>query len=636
MHATPNHSNQASGAPWAISIDPQIQTLLRPLDRDSLCWLSGYTAALALSKPGADANAIELLATAATVHQDASQHSPSEAAIQSAETNVLTVLYGSQTGNSQRIAQELAGKLEAQGNRVRLVRADEYSLKQLKAERFLWVVISTQGDGDPPEDARVFVQQLLSTRAPQLPELQFAVLGLGDSSYPKFNHTAIGISERLKALGATALMDTALADVQIDAIAQPWQQHSLARAQQFVLLKPSNVTPLHVTTLALRSKTEPRAATAFAAANHVQPIVQATVLCNQRITSPQSSKNIRHLELAIEGTGLRYQPGDSLLVHAENADALVDEIMQVQTWHGARAEELRNALKSKKEITRMGRPTLKLLAERGQSGRLSALLHADQQPALARYLQTTQLIDALIEANASVSAEELLASLPELKPRAYSIASAQTSVGEEVHLTVAHVHYQHLGQHLDQHPGKARFGLVSTALTAAKADQSLRVQLEPNPRFRLGADSQDIIMIGPGTGVAPFRAFIQERAETGASGRNWLFFGNPTFRHDFLYQLEWQRALKNKQLHRVDVAFSRDGPHKVYVQQRLREQARELYAWLESGASIYLCGDAKAMAKDVEAALLEVIASQSAKDADFAQDYLNELSANKRFQRDVY
>jgi sulfite reductase (NADPH) flavoprotein alpha-component len=627
MSAIPNNPNASLIAPLSVDLDHQVQVLLHDLDRDSLWWISGYAAALARTKTLSIAHA-EIANT--DIRTKLGEPLQAETSASSA-SYPITVLYGSQTGNSERIARALLAKLESNGNNARLLRADEYNLKQLSTERLLFAVFSTQGDGDPPEDSRLLFQQLLSSRAPKLPHLQFSVLGLGDSSYPKFNQAAITFADRLKALGASSLVDTALADVQIEDIALPWQQLCKARAQEIAQAKPSNVT-----TLLLKSKAE--------AHTHQDALtIDAVVVCNQRITSAHSSKDIRHIELSVEGKRFHYEPGDALLVHSENSDALIEEILQLLEWDSPNQDELRNILKRQKEITRLARPTLKLLAERGaclprhligETSANSKALLADNQnsgtrdQALALYLQSTQLVDALIEAGVKLSAAELIATLPALKPRAYSIASSQKSVGEEVHLTVARVQYGR-GE-------KQRFGLASNALARSNLDDLKRVQLERNSRFRLGADNQNIIMIGPGTGVAPFRAFVQERAETGAKGKNWLFFGNPHFRHDFLYQLEWQRALKTKQLHRLDVAFSRDGSEKVYVQHRLREQAREVFAWLESGAAIYLCGDAKNMAKDVEATLLEIIAQQSGRDADFAQDYLNELSANKRYLRDVY
>jgi sulfite reductase (NADPH) flavoprotein alpha-component len=601
-----------SSATLSTDLDRQLQVLLHDLDRDSLWWISGYAAALARTKTQSNASALE-------IRSKQGEPLPAEASA-SPTSYPITVLYGSQTGNSERIARALLTQLESNGNHARLLRADEYSLKQLSTERFLFAVFSTQGDGDPSEDARILFQQLLSSRAPQLPHLQFSVLGLGDSSYPKFNQAAITFADRLKALGASSLIDTALADVQIEDIALPWQQQCLTRVHELAQAKPSNVT-----TLLLKSKAETH--------NHDDQPIDAVLVCNQRITSAHTSKDIRHIELSVEGKRWTYEPGDALLVHSENSDALIGEILQLLEWDSARQDELRNILKRQKEITRLARPTLKLLAERSTSANLKVLFadnqsSANQDQALALYLQSTQLVDALIASGVKLPADELIATLPALKPRAYSIASSQKSVGEEIHLTVARLQYAQGNQQ--------RFGLASNALARSNLDDLIRVQLERNSRFRLGAESQDIIMIGPGTGVAPFRAFVQERAETGAKGKNWLFFGNPHFRHDFLYQLEWQRALKTKQLHRLDVAFSRDGTEKVYVQHRLSEQARELFAWLQSGAAIYLCGDAKNMAKDVEATLLEIIAQQSGRDADFAQDYLNELSANKRYLRDVY
>lgn len=536
----------------------------------------------------------------------------------------LTIVYGSQTGNAKRIAGELASRSEAAGLPVRLLRADAYPQRELAQERHLLLVISTQGDGEPPDDARGLFEFISGKRAPKLPALRFAVLGLGDSSYPQFCTIGRQLDARLAELGATRFSAFGEADVEIEAVAAPWTAQVLEQARE--LLKPAGV-PARVTAL--------HAVPNRSAYSRDQPFA-ATVLANQRIVARDSARDVRHVELSLEGSGLHYQPGDALGVWPRNPPALVQQWLEALQLDGAqpvthqqRTLPLRQWLEREREITRLHRGFIAALAAAGGHDDLAALLQPDQSTRLAAVLADDQPIDLLRRYPAAWQPEALLAALRPLAPRLYSIASSAKAVGKEVHLTVAVVDYE-------AH-GSAHWGAASSLLAATGEDGTLPVFIEPNERFRLPADSsRDIIMIGPGTGVAPFRAFVQERRESGASGRNWLFFGNRHFASDFLYQLEWQQALQDGSLHRLDLAFSRDAEHKTYVQDRLREHGAELHAWLENGAHLYVCGDAKHMARDVHAALVEVIVAHGNQSLDEANAWLGELLQQGRYARDVY
>jgi sulfite reductase (NADPH) flavoprotein alpha-component len=536
----------------------------------------------------------------------------------------LTVVYGSQTGNARRIAGQLASRSEAAGVPVRLLRADAYPQRELAQERHLLLVISTQGDGEPPDDARALFEFITGKRAPKLPALQFAVLGLGDSSYPQFCTIGRRLDARLAELGATRFNAFGEADVEIEAVATPWTEQTLDRVRE--LLKQAGplarVTPLH-------------AVPGRSAYSREQPFT-ATVLANQRIVGRDSARDVRHVELSLEGAGLHYQPGDALGVWPRNPPALVGQWLEVLQLDGAqevdhqgRTLPLRQWLDREREITRLHRGFITALATAGGHEALVRLLQPEQSTQLATVLADDQPIDLLRRYPATWQPEALLAALRPLTPRLYSIASSPKAVGEEVHLSVAVVDYE---AHGSQH-----WGAASALLAATAEDGSLPVFIEPNERFRLPADdSRDIIMIGPGTGVAPFRAFVQERRESAATGRNWLFFGNRHFASDFLYQVEWQQALQDGSLHRLDLAFSRDSEQKTYIQQRLREQGAELHAWLEGGAHIYVCGDSKHMARDVHAALVDVIAAHGGRSPEAAQAWLGELLQQGRYARDVY
>ncbi len=612
MSSAPSTATLSTLAQPPLSVEPfaQIARLAEGLDSAGLWWLSGYAAGLARAQGG-------LVPLAQTGAQ-------ADAAAQPRER--LTVVYGSQTGNAKRVAEALAAKFEAEGLPVRLLRADAYPTRELKDEHYLAIVISTQGDGDPPDDARALVEFLDGKRAPKLPSLRFSVLGLGDTSYPQFCAIGQRIDARLEALGAQRWVARADADLDIDTVATPWVAQVLAEGKEALKARSAplaTVTPLRPHLAAPVAWTRERPFT-------------AELLTNQRVTGRGSEKDIRHIELSLDGAGLDYEPGDALGVIIENPTALVEAIVAelgldgaTPVTVGADTLPLRDWLGKRREITRLSRPFVATHAAHAGSDALNRLLAPDQREALTALMADSQIIDLLHDHPGAWTAEALVEALRPLQPRLYSIASSRKAVGDEAHLTVAHVEYQR---------GDAtRWGAASHFLAAREEGTQVQVYIEHNERFRLPADgAKDIIMIGPGTGVAPFRAFVQEREAIGATGRNWLFFGNPHAREDFLYQVEWQDALKRGALHRLDLAFSRDQASKIYVQHRLREQARELFAWLENGAHLYVCGDATRMAKDVHAALLDVIAVQGGKSAEDANDYLNALQAQGRYARDVY
>lgn len=583
-----------------------VARLIEDLEPASLHWLSGYFAGVAAQQAGKES-------------ATARPHPVAAAGVQAR----LTVLYGSQTGNAKRLAERLAERAAAEGLPVRVVRAGAYPLRELKQERLLYVVISTQGDGEPPDDARAFLEFLASRKAPPLRDLAYSVLALGDSSYPRFCVTGRELDARLEALGATRLHARADADTDIDSVAGPWLDVGLAKAREVLgadvpLL--ATVTPLHPRSSA-GSREHPHA---------------AEILANQLIVAPRSSKAVHHIELSLADSGLDYEPGDSLGVWPTQDRGLVEQVLEAsrldgdeEVVHGGGRLPLRRWLSERRELTRLTRPFLAAHTELGGSHELRAMLAVESRAALAEFLATRQVIDLLQRHPAPWSATALVGALRPLAPRLYSIASSRKFVEDEAHLTVAHIHYLEGDQ--------PRWGAASHQLAMLAEGARLPVFVERNERFRLPGDgSRDIIMIGPGTGVAPFRGFVQERQAVGATGRSWLFFGNPHLRTDFLYQLEWQAALKNGVLTRLDVAFSRDQDHKVYVQHRVREHGRELHAWLEAGAHLYVCGDAAAMARDVHAALLDIAVTHGGKDPDSAREWLDNLLATGRYSRDIY
>src|SRR5690606_7039446 len=558
--------------------------LTQGLEPAGLWWLSGYAAGLA-SRAGASAPP----ATAAA-RADAAAGPGTR----------LTILYGSQTGNARRAAESLFERVQAAGLPARMVRADTYPTRELASERLLYLVISTQGEGDPPDDSIGFVEFLAGRRAPKLPELHYAVLGLGDTSYADFCGIACRIDARLAELGGQRVADVAMADLDIDTVAEPWRETALAKAGE-LLKAAAPAGAAHLATV-----TPLRPAVSW---SHERPF-PAEVLENQSLSGREFratgfrrygsvTKDVRHIELSLDGSGLAYEPGDSLGIRHRNPESLVASVLEATGLDGdatATVGEdslpLAEWLATRRELTRLSRPFLATLAERSGDAALAELL-APGNAGFAALLADHQLVDVLRRWPVEWTAEALLGALRPQAQRLYSIASSRKRVGEEAHLTVDVLRYAaHGHDHL---------GAASGFLSALEDGGQVPVYVEPNERFRVPADgSRDIIMVGPGTGVAPFRGFVQERAESGAAGRNWLFFGAQHFNTGFLYQTEWQEALRTGELHRLDLAFSRDQAEKVYVQHRLRERGREVYDWLQSGAHFYVCG-AIAMGKDVHA-----------------------------------
>jgi len=573
-----------------------LDQLVAGLDANALQWLSGYMAGVASGR--GSAVAVPVSKPAATR---------------------LTVLFGSQTGNARRLAEQLGRRATEAGLDVRVLATGDYPRQELANERLLLAVISTQGDGDPPEDAIGFMEFLASRRAPALPQLKYSVLALGDSSYPQFCATGRALDTRLAELGAQRLADRADADLDIAKVATPWSDLAFGRIKELaetVPISSANVTALRP---------------AVTGWSRERPF-HAEVLENQRITGREAEKDVRHLEISLAGSGLAYQPGDALGVWPRNPDTLVAQVLAAAQLRGdeevtleGRSLPLASWLRDERELTRLGRPFLLAQAERALDPALREAIATD---ALS-LLRDQQPIDLLRRHPASWDAEALVAALPAISPRLYSIASSPTRVGEEAHLTVARVDYAR--------DGLRHLGAASAHLAAASEGDRLRIFIEPNARFRLPSEgSTDIIMIGAGTGVAPFRGFLQERIDSGARGRNWLIFGERQARQSFLYQLEWQDALKRGNLARIDLAFSRDGAQKRYVQHAIRDAGRDIWAWIEGGATLYVCGDAKAMAPDVQQALIEVIATHGGQSLEEARATLADLADQRRVLRDVY
>lgn len=548
------------------------------------------------------------------------------AVVQSApEAAAITLISASQTGNARRVAEALRDDLLAAKLNVTLVNAGDYKFKQIAQEKLLIVVTSTQGEGEPPEEAVALHKFLFSKKAPKLDNTAFAVFGLGDSSYEFFCQSGKDFDSKLAELGAERLLDRVDTDVEFQPAAQAWRERIVevlkSRAPAATGAVPQTASgAVNDVTSTPYTKEAP---------------LTASLAVNQKITGRDSEKDVRHLEIDLGDSGLRYQPGDALGVWYQNDPALVDELVGLLWLKGDEPVELdgktlplREALLWHFELTVNTANIVENYATLTRAETLQDLIGDKNK--LQHYAGITPIVDMVRFAPAQLDAAQLIGLLRPLTPRLYSIASSQAETENEVHITVGVVRYDV--------EGRARAGGASSFLAdRVEEDGEIRVFIEHNDNFRLPANPDTpVIMIGPGTGIAPFRAFMQQRAAEGAGGKNWLFFGNPHFTEDFLYQVEWQSYVKEGLLTRIDLAWSRDQKQKIYVQDKLREQGAELWRWINDGAHIYVCGDANRMAKDVERTLLDVIAEFGGMDTEAADEYLSELRVERRYQRDVY
>ncbi|MDO7907714.1 assimilatory sulfite reductase (NADPH) flavoprotein subunit [Paenibacillus sp. JX-17] len=593
-----------------------LNRLMPTLNDIQRIWLTGYLSASAAGVTLTNASAAEsvLPVSAPAV----------PAPVLSKE---VTVLYGSQTGNSSNLAKKLTAQLQNEGFEVTLTSMGDFKSNALKKVQNLLILVSTHGEGEPPDHAIAFYEFLHSKRAPKLEELRYSVLALGDTSYEFFCQTGKDFDKRLEELGAKRLADRADCDVDFDEPAAEWMK------QVLTALGENPAAAANAAAEAVSSSD-----TAVSEYSRSNPF-HAEVLENLNLNGRGSDRETRHVELSLEGSNLTYEPGDSLGIYPENHPRLVEELIEAFGWNGeelvtvnkdGQKQTIREALTRQYEITILTKPLVEQLAQLTGNAGLQELVGAGHDQ-LRAYLQGHDLLDLVQDYSLiGIPAQEFISKLRKIPARLYSIASSPLAFPEEVHLTVRAVRYDH--------KQRERYGVCSVQLAErVSAGDKLPVFIQNNPSFKLPADSSaKIIMIGPGTGVAPFRAFIGEREEQGASGESWLFYGDQHFSTDFLYQTEWQRWLKDGVLTRMDVAFSRDTEEKIYVQHRMLENSKDLYQWIQDGAYIYVCGDESKMAHDVHAALGTILEQEGGMSPEQASEYLTELMQNKRYQRDVY
>ncbi|SDJ02373.1 sulfite reductase (NADPH) alpha subunit [Natribacillus halophilus] len=611
---------QVTDSPFNEEQADLLNRLIPTLTEAQKIWLSGY-----LASPGTMPSSMAYAETAAVADPPAQTATLSQVESQP-KTREVTILYGSETGNCQEVAETLSGKMENGNFQVTVSSLLDYKPKSLKNVDHLLVIVATHGEGDPPEPGLSFYETMNSRKAPKLEGTQFSVLSLGDLSYEYFCQAGKDIDKRLEELGGERLHPRVDCDVDFDEAAEEWMDGVLG-------------------TLNERSENNSAEAPAPQSTQSEQSAVysrknpfKAELLENINISGRGSNKENRHLELSLEDSNLEFEPGDSLGIFPENDPVLVDQLIEEMHWDSeelvsvnkqGEVRSLREALMSTFEITVLTKPLMEQAAAFSANDGLRELLQNEQE--LRDYMHGRDLLDLARDfAPWEVPATTFITILRKIPARLYSIANSYRANPDEVHLTVGTVRYE-------TH-GRDRTGVCSgQCAERAEPGEQLPVYVHRNPNFKLPEDPDTpIIMIGPGTGAAPFRAFLEEREEIEAAGKSWLFFGEQHFVSDFLYQVEWQQWLKEGVLTQMDVAFSRDTEEKVYVQHRMLEKSRDFYQWLREGAVLYVCGDEKHMASDVHDALLSIIQQEGGMSAEEADAYIEEMKLQKRYQRDVY
>ena len=574
-------------APFAEEEIDLLNRVVGPASANQRAWLAGFLAGFDAASAGVAAP------------QPAAPARPAEP---------LTIVFASESGNSEKLAGDLAKAARKNGLKPTIIDMADLDLSALASASRLVVIAATWGEGEPPARAVHAYNELMGESAPRLDGVEFGVLALGDTAYAEFCAIGRKIDERLAALGGKRVVDRVDCDLDFDEPAARWIGDAVK------VLAPPNAGG-RVIEVDFGAKP-------IAAPN--TDVVEAEIIEHVDLNSSRSDKETIHLALSFEGGAPAYQPGDSLDLYPENDPAYVDELLKVAGLSGD--DRLRAEFIKSRDVTTLSLKAVETYAEKTGHQYVKALL-ADGQA--REWIAGRQLIDLVATFPIATNADILRALTRPLAPRAYSIASSRHEVGDEAHLLVSAVRYE-------SH-GRARKGVASNYIAErVKRGQRVRVKLKPNKNFALPAPDKDIIMVGPGTGVAPFRAFVQERRATAAKGRSWLFFGDRTFTHDFLYQLDWQDALKDGSLTHMDVAFSRDRPDKIYVQHKIWERRRELVEWLDSGAYFYVCGDANAMAKDVRGMLVNAYADVKTLSPEAAEQAVAALEREKRYLRDVY
>ena len=589
-------------APFSAEDVDLLNRVVGPASPVQRAWLAGFLAGIEAVAGSAG------VLTAGAEFADAGV-APAQPAAPARPAEPLTIVFASESGNSEKLAGDLAKNARKLGFKPNVVDMADLELSTLASAKKLVVIAATWGEGEPPGRATRVYNELMGEGAPRLDGVEFGVLALGDTAYAEFCAVGKKIDERLAALGGKRAVDRVDCDLDFAEPAGKWIEGALKA------LAPPDAGRGRVIEVDFATKP--------AAAPNTD-IVEAEITELVNLNSSRSDKETVHLALAFDGPAPAYQPGDSLDLYPENDPAYVDDLLKAAGLSDDAA--LRAELIASRDVTTLSAKTVETYANATDHFYVKKLI-ADGE--VKDWIAGRQLIDLLTTFPIVLDADKLRSLTRPLAPRAYSIASSRAEVGDEAHLLISAVRYRAFG--------RDRKGVASNYVAERlKKGGRVRVKLKPNKHFGLPAADKDIIMVGPGTGVAPFRAFVQERRATAATGKSWLFFGDRQFTHDFLYQLDWQDALKDGVLTRMDVAFSRDRPDKIYVQHKIWERRRDLVEWLDKGAHFYVCGDAKAMAKDVRAMLVNAYADVKAITPEAAEQAVATLEREKRYLTDVY
>lgn len=619
-----------TNSPFTEGQATQINELLQTLTPEQKVWLSGYLVANQQFSTNTSTSTQSQAQTSTPGQGELSEST--EAMLQQNEPTVvpekraITLLYGSETGNAQGLAEIFEERLSNIGHKVTLKAMDDFKAKNLKNVEDLFIITSTQGEGDPPDNAAELHEFIHGRKAPKLEGVRFSVLALGDQTYEFFCQTGRDFDRKLGELGAERIYERVDCDVDYEEDAEKW----MANVINAIDTEPEGTQSEQVVSESIKSAKEKK----FSKANPYE----AEVLENINLNGQGSNKETRHIEFLLDNFGEEYEVGDCLVVLPQNDPALVDLLISTLGWDPNEqvpiSDEgdtlsLEEALTSHFEITKLTKPLLLNAASFFDNDELSE--KTEDREWVQNYIEGRDFIDLLNDfATTELQPENLYQLLRKLPPREYSISSSYQALPDEVHITVGAVRY-------NTH-GRDRSGVCSVQFAERiQPGDTVPIYLKRNPNFKFPTEGDTpVIMIGPGTGVAPFRAYMQEREERGFKGNTWLFFGDQHFTTDFLYQTEWQEWLKDGVLGKMDVAFSRDTDEKVYVQHRIAEHSEEFNQWLQNGASIYICGDEKHMAKDVYQAIRNVLVKEQNLSEEEAEDYLKQMKKDKRYQRDVY
>ena len=604
-----------SNSPFDQEQAAQLNQIFQTLTAEQQIWLTGYLTA----QQGSVAQTTE------APQQVAEYVLNNESESQTNNDRHITVVYGSETGNAQSLAEIFADRLVEHNYTVKLTAMDEIKQKEFKKVEDLFVITATHGEGDPPDNALTFHEFIHSRKAPKLENVRFSVLALGDESYEYFCQTGKDFDAKLLELGAERLADRQDCDLDFDDLAEKWMNKNIE-----ILNQSTGHGSTVTSTETVQSAKEKR----YSKSNPYQ----AEVLENINLNGRGSNKEVRHVELLLDNYGESFEPGDCVVVLPQNEPEIVTLLIETLGWDkdieipindDGDTLPLEKALTEHFEITKLTKPLLQKAAE--LFGNTELLSQIDNAEWIQQYVDGRDVIDLLTEFPTSeLKPETFYKLLRKLPAREYSIASSYEATPDEVHITVGAVRYE-------AHE-RTRKGVCSVQLAERiQPGDTLPIYLKKNPNFKFPFDEETpVIMIGPGTGVAPFRSYMQEREELGLSGNTWLFFGEQYFTTDFLYQTEWQAWLKDETLAKLDLAFSRDTEEKVYVQHRIAQQSELFYQWLQDGAAIYVCGDEKHMAKDVHDTIRSVIEQEGDMSEADAEVYLTQMKQEKRYQRDVY